>query len=93
MSHKKKNVEYLADFSIGTMLGDNPTQQEIEELLEEKRADLKEKSEEIRRNPKYSELSAAPSKPRKAKRMRVYTTHTLFFSRDPVGITERRVDY
>ena len=48
MSNVEKSVaEYLADFSIGPKLGDNPTRQQIEELLEEKRARLKEIEDEI----------------------------------------------
>ena len=48
MSNVEKSVaEYLADFSIGPKLGDNPTRQQIEELLEEKRARHKEIEDEI----------------------------------------------
>lgn len=44
---KRISAEYLADFSIGPELGDNPTQQQIEELLEKKRSRVKEIEDEI----------------------------------------------
>lgn len=44
---KRLTAQYLADFSIGPELGDNPTRQEIEQLLEKKRLRLKEKEAEI----------------------------------------------
>ncbi len=47
MSVKKTIAMYLADFSIGPELGDNPTKQEIEQLLEKKRLWLKKEEAEI----------------------------------------------
>ena len=48
MSNVKKSVaEYLADFSIGPKLGDNPTRQQIEEFLEKNRLRVKEIEDEI----------------------------------------------